>query len=361
MEYDENEEEDEELMNEKGSSPSAKDTNKEKMATPNLQPKAPGTKQRRRSKNDCFGRDYVCGCGKTYLSYPALYTHIKTKHNGKTPEGTNANQVQSGRGRGRPRKNFLLNEDQLARKKRESNRHEVSLEERNPELKELLFKNNINNDSDRENEDNYFFIYGTFGLLNELNSSVNGTNGNNGNGNSNDSVDNNNQYSAYPSPVDLFPIDETKGMQGYEELRTQIELLYKTMNDDDDNASITHRKDITCDLAFAIFIIELSRIVTASFYKMIIILLKHYRDCMNRLGWEILAQHKYLINEDCKRDYCSVKDPSRLPEIANDFINEYLPFHLPKYDRYFAVIIISHFNFWLFKNNHTNINLKLKN
>jgi len=34
----------------------------------------------RRTKHDDIQRDYICGCGKTYLSYPALYTHIKTKH-----------------------------------------------------------------------------------------------------------------------------------------------------------------------------------------------------------------------------------------------------------------------------------------
>ena len=42
----------------------------------------------RRSRKDELGRDYICGCGKKYLSYPALYTHIKTKHNGNQPEGT---------------------------------------------------------------------------------------------------------------------------------------------------------------------------------------------------------------------------------------------------------------------------------
>ena len=26
---------------------------------------------------------YECSCGKTYKSYPALYTHIKNKHQGK--------------------------------------------------------------------------------------------------------------------------------------------------------------------------------------------------------------------------------------------------------------------------------------
>ena len=27
-------------------------------------------------------RDFNCGCGKTYLSYPALYLHLKIKHGG---------------------------------------------------------------------------------------------------------------------------------------------------------------------------------------------------------------------------------------------------------------------------------------
>lgn len=28
-------------------------------------------------------RAYGCPCGKTYLSYPALFTHVKQKHDGK--------------------------------------------------------------------------------------------------------------------------------------------------------------------------------------------------------------------------------------------------------------------------------------
>ena len=58
----------------------------------------------RRNKNDFEGRTYKSGCGIMYLSYPALYTHIKTKHDGCTPDGTNAPQFKNGRGRGRPRK-----------------------------------------------------------------------------------------------------------------------------------------------------------------------------------------------------------------------------------------------------------------
>lgn len=62
------------------------------------------SKTKRRSKNDNSGRDFICGCSKRYLSYPALYTHIKQKHKGVTPPGTNTSQLNLGRGRGRPRK-----------------------------------------------------------------------------------------------------------------------------------------------------------------------------------------------------------------------------------------------------------------
>lgn len=51
-----------------------------------------GTMQKKRewrSKDEADERNYVCGCGKSYLSYAALYTHAKTKHNGIFPEGTN--------------------------------------------------------------------------------------------------------------------------------------------------------------------------------------------------------------------------------------------------------------------------------
>ena len=37
----------------------------------------------RKTRKDKEGRKFICGaCGLGYLSYPALYTHIKTKHDG---------------------------------------------------------------------------------------------------------------------------------------------------------------------------------------------------------------------------------------------------------------------------------------
>lgn len=32
--------------------------------------------------DDGIERPYICPCGKSYLSYPALFTHVKQKHNG---------------------------------------------------------------------------------------------------------------------------------------------------------------------------------------------------------------------------------------------------------------------------------------
>ena len=59
----------------------------------------------RKTRKDKEGRKFICGCpGKPgYLSYPALYTHIKTKHNGVAPEGTIRGESGKPKKRGRPK------------------------------------------------------------------------------------------------------------------------------------------------------------------------------------------------------------------------------------------------------------------
>ena len=62
-------------------------------------------RSKRRTK-DASGRDHKCSfCGKTYLSYPALYTHLKNKHVG--PDGFPVASINAGRGRGRPKKTVM--------------------------------------------------------------------------------------------------------------------------------------------------------------------------------------------------------------------------------------------------------------
>ncbi len=61
-------------------------------------------------------RDFICACGKNYLSYAALFTHIKQKHDGKVcfklfqAPGPIV-RPRSERKRGRPRKNPLNDQD----------------------------------------------------------------------------------------------------------------------------------------------------------------------------------------------------------------------------------------------------------
>jgi hypothetical protein len=58
----------------------------------------------RKTRKDKEGRKYICGaCKLGYLSYPALYTHIKTKHNGETPDGTIRGESGKPKKRGRPK------------------------------------------------------------------------------------------------------------------------------------------------------------------------------------------------------------------------------------------------------------------
>lgn len=61
-----------------------------------VEPNMPKKIRKRATKKESDVRNYKCSfCDKSYLSYPALYTHCKQKHN------TNNH---SGRGRGRPKK-----------------------------------------------------------------------------------------------------------------------------------------------------------------------------------------------------------------------------------------------------------------
>ena len=54
-------------------------------------------KSKRRSKSEVEGRTFECKlCNKSYLSYPALYTHYKLKHN-----------TNNSYGRGRPKKSKM--------------------------------------------------------------------------------------------------------------------------------------------------------------------------------------------------------------------------------------------------------------
>ena len=328
----------------------------------------PGEKQKRRSKNECYGRDYKCGCGKEYLSYPALYTHIKTKHDGKTPEGTNANQIQNGKGRGRPRKNFLMNEDAIIRRKRENNRKYN--ENQSNELKDFLNHSNCSSDYFNQGENKFIMIYNFFDLLknkekekyknmllnsseqNDENKSQNEKNNNSLNLDLNDDED---KYNIQ----DLFNDEMINNSNGYKILyECCLKLIKKGFTDIE---KIEKKELVTCDEAFILYLFYISKLIKKDFCKINLMVLKHFRDLVNILGWNLLSEYKSLDDEDTSKDFSSIKEPLKIPLIAGDFCNTYIKEVMKDFDVYFGVIIISHFNFWLYANDLTFIKLNLPN
>lgn len=61
------------------------------------------SKKKRRSKNSAPGDKFICGCGKTYLSYAALFTHLRNIHDKIPPQGTIIPTNKKEGKRGRPK------------------------------------------------------------------------------------------------------------------------------------------------------------------------------------------------------------------------------------------------------------------
>ena len=318
----------------------------------------PGEKQKRRTKSQCYGRDYKCGCGKEYLSYPALYTHIKTKHDGKTPEGTNANQIQNGKGRGRPRKNFLTNEEAVIRRKRENNRKYN--ENQSNELKDFLNHSNCSIDYFNQGESKFIMIYKFFDLLKSskkqkieenknLNSDINSDISD---------IDADDSEDVY-NLIDLFNDEMKNNCGGYKKLyQCCYQMTEKGIKDIE---KIEKKELITCDQAFILYLFYISKLVKREFCKINLMVLKHFRDLINILGWNLLSEYKSLEDEDTTKDFCSIKEPLKIPLMSGDFCNSYIKSVMKDFDIYFAIIIISHFNFWLYANDLTFIKLNLPN
>lgn len=64
--------------------------------------------QNLRSSSSTSGPKYICGCGKTYTSYPAFSTHRKIKHDNINIQGTILPKA-NGEKRGRPSLQFKKN------------------------------------------------------------------------------------------------------------------------------------------------------------------------------------------------------------------------------------------------------------
>ena len=192
-------------------------------------------KRERRSKDDNFQRNYICGCGKSYLSYAALYTHAKTKHEGVFPEGTTTMHKKK---QGRPKKDewCAMKINSQYQKTYDFNKDFQHYLEMIPGAKE-------------EKEENQ------------------------------------------KSLIESFPSELFISQDVYERILLNIEQMRKDLLESYGNNFLTqidiiifeiaNIKKLTCNEIFALFLIYIFRFVTKEFYKELVFFVVGYRQMMH--------------------------------------------------------------------------------
>jgi len=139
-------------------------------------------------------------------------------------------------------------------------------------------------------------------------------------------------------------------------------------------------KKTICDKVFAIFLLKISKHVTAECFKELCVFICLFRKTLNAKGWEIKKQQianlekkdtlPVLLNEGTP--FCETNTAEYALEISNDFIVDYFPRFLKdvKCNEFKVlgeeeeklknvVYLTQHFCNWLFNNYYTNSRLSL--
>ena len=262
-----------------------------------------------------------------------------------------------------------MNEDAIIRRKRENNRKYN--ENQSNELKDFLNHSNCSSDYFNQGENKFIMIYNFFDLLKNkekekyknmlLNSSEqNDENKSQNEKNNNNSLnlDLNDDEDKY-NIQDLFNDEMINNSNGYKMLyECCLNLIKKGFTDVE---KIEKKELVTCDEAFILYLFYISKFIKKDFCKINLMVLKHFRDLVNILGWNLISEYKSLDDEDTSKEFSSIKEPLIIPLIAGDFCNTYMKEVMKDFDVYFGIIIISHFNFWLYANDLTFIKLNLPN
>eukprot|EP00826_Nyctotherus_ovalis_P039196 TRINITY_DN3746_c0_g1_i17.p1 TRINITY_DN3746_c0_g1~~TRINITY_DN3746_c0_g1_i17.p1 ORF type:complete len:341 (-),score=104.96 TRINITY_DN3746_c0_g1_i17:101-1123(-) len=279
-------------------------------------------KHKRRSKNDLKGRDYQCGCGKRYLSYPALYTHIKTKHNGQNPKGTNAPQYQTKRGRGRPRKSNIA----------------IAPVNPVPEVVEEPVESETKEVQKQEEEEEKVEVYNEDETLKKL-GALEGE-----------------KYEPLVMVENfLRQIHEDK-IPNYLWLQKYLRMSAEQEEEKKEELEGPRK---TCEQIFAEYICEVGRKVNERFFFILIIFVNAYRQCMDEYGWEMTKKYKQVTFDERRRSFTAHNDAELVPESSNDFIRYFLPKENPYFDRNMAIELTRHLCEWLGRNKYTHASISL--
>jgi len=303
---------------------SSLDSNSEKNEEDKLSPEGntkDRSKHKRRSKEDDQGRDFTCGCSKRYLSYPALYTHIKTKHGGVTPIGTTAPLCTTGRSRGRPRKYT----DESAQKEEQVNNEPQKPQEiikTNETKNKMTIECIVKSEGHKKKEVKSYNgdeVLKRLGVLSETKK---------------DPIKGFNEF--------LESVKE-ENKSKYADLQQELEMIEK------------HEKNVenTCLHVLCEYLYEIGLKVTEEFYKTLIIFIRLYKESLNEYGWEIRKKQQSVSLEERKLEFSKKNSAEYIPDLCNDFINYYLPKEFPAFDKLLAMELTRHLCDWVHRKGYS--------
>ena len=234
-------------------------------------------KRERRSKEVKLQRNYVCGCGKSYLSYAALYTHAKTKHDGVFPEGTATLHKKK---QGRPKRDEWSN-------LRISSEYQRTYDF-NKDFQQFLDK-----------------IPGARDQRDKANKNL----------------------------IEYFPCELFVNQVSYEKLLIKLEQIRKELIEfygpnflhqiDIIIFEINNGKKLTCDEVMALFLIYAFRFITKPFYRELVFIMVSYREMLNEGGWARVRELGELGDSDPTKEFCTEITAEYVPDFANKFMLEY--------------------------------------
>ena len=259
---------------------------------------------KRRSKKEVEGRNYICRmCNKSYLSYPALYTHYKQKHN------TNNS---SGRGRGRPKKLSL-----------ESNQDKNSY---NPQNQTFFSKEDRTGKTETENEINNCIIEAFNDLYN---------------------IEQKNR------------LDE-RNMKFYYNI-DEHPFLSKFKQDPHDLNKLLGDEHQVADLVFIEYLNKMSAYCNPTYYAKLIKFVILFREHSNIINCD---KNRDNINGKDK-EFTEFNDAEDVPDASNEFITDFLDPEGKNNDFGFTkeecIDLTQNLCYWMYENNFTCSKLSLIN
>ena len=262
------------------------------------------TKQKQRKKIETKERNYKCKfCEKTYLSYPALYTHCKTKHEKK-------NICE--RGRGRPKKYTTKN-------------NIIYINKYNPLNSSFFLEKNRTGYTDPNNINNC--------IINAFN----------------------NLYNNNKENIKKL---ENKGLIFYNNINSHPFLGKYFINAHDINKFIENENEII-DTILMDYLNKMSTHCSEKYFEKLIIFVTLFREHVN-----IIRKNDNRDNLN-KIQYTQNHSAENIPDTSNEFIIEFMfPENIEENFGFYkdeVIALTQNLCYWMYENNFTSTKLTLIN